>query len=136
MNLTPREVQVLDLILVGKVHKEVAVALNISVSLAKRYASSLYDKHGVCGRDELIRLKNYGGSRLEWEKLEPIDKRISRLSVEYERKEIARTLGLSKTTIGVRLRMIYAILRVRGRGGLLVYMAHHGVLYEESASIH
>jgi DNA-binding NarL/FixJ family response regulator len=135
MNLTPRELEVLEGLLAGKHHKQIAEDLHVSLSSVKHYSSSIYEKHGVSGRYELLRMKQAGGSSLEWDKLDPIDKRISRLYVEHPRKEIARIIGFSESTLGVHLCVIYAVLRVRGRGGLIAYMAHHGVLYGEPARI-
>lgn len=135
VTLTPQESAVLAHILVGKSHKEVANSLNISERTAKFHASNLYQKHGVSGRDELIRLKQSGGSPLDWYKLTAQEQQISRLSVDHTWKEISRILSTSESTIGLRLRTVYTLLRVRGKTGLAAYMAHHGVLYEKATTI-
>lgn len=53
--LTRREREVLDLMILGKVHKEIADALHVSVRTVKFHAAVLYAKYAVHGRDELLR---------------------------------------------------------------------------------
>lgn len=55
VRLTPRQSQVLELIVQGEVHKEIAQKLGISVSTAKTHAKDLYKKYAVTDRAELIR---------------------------------------------------------------------------------
>jgi DNA-binding CsgD family transcriptional regulator len=53
--LTRREIQVRDLMVEGKVRKEIGVELNISASSVKSIAGLLYKKYHVNGRAELLR---------------------------------------------------------------------------------
>jgi DNA-binding CsgD family transcriptional regulator len=52
--LTNREKQVRDLIMQGKVHKEIAAALGIAERTAKHHATTLYAKYGVRTRAKLV----------------------------------------------------------------------------------
>jgi DNA-binding NarL/FixJ family response regulator len=54
IHLTPRETQVRDMILLGKVHKEIAAALHLSLSMVKMHAGTLYQKYGVDSRNMLL----------------------------------------------------------------------------------
>jgi len=51
--LTPREVQVRDLMLTGQSYKEIGAALNISPRTVKFHAGTLYEKYGVSDRQML-----------------------------------------------------------------------------------
>ena len=53
---TPREMQMLDLVLAGKVNKEIATALGVSVSTVKQCVSGLLRKFAVSSRQDLILL--------------------------------------------------------------------------------
>jgi DNA-binding CsgD family transcriptional regulator len=128
MTLTPAEKRILELILAGQRHKEIARNINLSESTVKFHAGNVYAKHGVNSREELIRLKQSGGSKLEWDKLVDVEKRIGVLSVDHTREEVAAILKVSESEIGYRLRVIYGILRVKGRVGLAAYMGRHGLL--------
>lgn len=52
--LTSRETEVRDLMVAGKVHKEIAVILNLSESGVKQHAGNLYRKYGVRSRGALV----------------------------------------------------------------------------------
>jgi DNA-binding NarL/FixJ family response regulator len=52
--LTSREIQVRDLMLEGKQHKEIGKALNISARTVKYHAGTLYAKYGVVDRQALV----------------------------------------------------------------------------------
>lgn len=62
--LTPREEEVLRVILQGKPNREVALDLFISENTVKTHARNIYSKYGVSGRAELISLllTNAGGN--------------------------------------------------------------------------
>ena len=55
-NLTPRESQVLSLIVLGKCNKEIASVLGISPRTAKFHVGHLLDKFKVTTRMELLSL--------------------------------------------------------------------------------
>jgi DNA-binding NarL/FixJ family response regulator len=52
--LTRREVQVRDLLLLGKAHKEIANELKISARTSKYHAGTLYAKYNVEDRQMLV----------------------------------------------------------------------------------
>ncbi len=54
--LTPKQRQVLDLILNGKCNKEIAAELGVEVRTAKFHASSIYARLGVEGRSGLMNM--------------------------------------------------------------------------------
>jgi DNA-binding NarL/FixJ family response regulator len=53
--LTFRQEQVRDKMLAGKVHKEIAADLHLSLSMVKQYAGQLYKKYRVKDREALLR---------------------------------------------------------------------------------
>jgi DNA-binding CsgD family transcriptional regulator len=55
IELTHREREVLDQMLLGKTHKEIGAALQISESTAKFHAAALYKKYRVNSRADLLR---------------------------------------------------------------------------------
>lgn len=55
-SLTSREKQVLDFIIKGRVNKEIASELHLSVHAVKFHVSNLLGKFGVVNRHELILL--------------------------------------------------------------------------------
>ena len=54
--LSPREKEVLDLLLEGKQRNEIAAMLYISENTVKKQISSIYAKLGVASRNELFAL--------------------------------------------------------------------------------
>lgn len=54
VNLTQREIQVRDAILLGLANKEIATKLFLSVRTVKFHVSTLYEKYGVRNRTELV----------------------------------------------------------------------------------
>ncbi|HSB13570.1 MAG TPA: LuxR C-terminal-related transcriptional regulator [Bryobacteraceae bacterium] len=52
--LTPREKQVYDLVILGKPDKDIASDLGISLRTAKFHVSNIYRKYGVSSRIQLI----------------------------------------------------------------------------------
>ncbi len=118
----------MDLILAGQQHKEIADSIGRSVRTAKFHAGNLYVKHGVTSREELIRLKQSGGSKLEWDKLLDQEKRAAVLSVLNTRAEIGRQMGVSESKVGTLLTHVYRILGVRHEKGLAAYLGRHGLL--------
>jgi len=63
INLTKREKEVLDGIVRGLQHKEIAGMLNISARTSKFHASNLFEKFGVRDRHELRNLFSEGDKR-------------------------------------------------------------------------
>jgi DNA-binding CsgD family transcriptional regulator len=55
-NISPREKQVLELLNEGKIYKEIAEILYISLPTVKTHASNIYQKMGVKNRAELMNL--------------------------------------------------------------------------------
>ena len=54
--LTPRQIEVMELMQARKVHKEIAVALGIEVRTVKWHAAKIYSKLKISNRDELFTL--------------------------------------------------------------------------------
>lgn len=50
--LTPRELDVLAFLVMGKTNREIAAYLNLSQSTVKSHLSSIYEKLGVSNRTE------------------------------------------------------------------------------------
>jgi DNA-binding CsgD family transcriptional regulator len=133
--LTPTERRVLDLILAGQVHKQVANSLGITVSTAKFHANRIYAKHGVSGREELIRQKTSTGSRCDWDKLNHVERRLAALSIEHSQAQVAEIMGFSGSKVTSWLRVIYRVLDVKGKAGLAGYMGRNGLLSEAAEVI-
>jgi|HubBroStandDraft_6_1064221.scaffolds.fasta_scaffold55325_3 DNA-binding NarL/FixJ family response regulator len=53
VNLTPRELDILALLVRGKKNKEIATAMKKSEHMVKKYLVALYDKTGMGSRVEL-----------------------------------------------------------------------------------
>lgn len=56
-DLSPRERQVLKLILKGKVHKEIADALNIATRTSKFHTCNILSKLGLTAKTDLIKFR-------------------------------------------------------------------------------
>jgi len=62
--LTPRELQVYELVIKGKCNKEVAVALGMSTRTVRFHLSNIFLKAAVTSRIELICMAASPGDRL------------------------------------------------------------------------
>ena len=63
-DLTPRELQVYELVVKGKCNKEVAAALGLSTRTVRFHLSNIFLKAAVTGRIELICMAASQGANL------------------------------------------------------------------------
>lgn len=54
--LTPREFSVFEMVIIGKMDKEIAVDINISESTVKYHLDRIFDKFNVRSRRDLVAL--------------------------------------------------------------------------------
>ncbi len=60
-NITPREMQVMSLLVLGKTNREIAVTLSISEQTVKHHLLNIFDKCDVANRTELVRFASRHG---------------------------------------------------------------------------
>jgi DNA-binding NarL/FixJ family response regulator len=132
INVSPREQQVLDLLVQGCSNKEIGSQLNIRVHTVKQHLRMLFVRSGIREGDKRVRLARYAhededGVMTLCENLTPMEIQISILVWEgLTNREIGKIVGTSEQVIKNHLRNVFDKLGVWTRLELAMYVASHG----------
>jgi DNA-binding NarL/FixJ family response regulator len=132
VKVTPREQQVLNLLVQGFSNKEIGGQLNISLRTVKQHLRMLFLRSGIREGDKRVKLARYaheGESAVmtPCEGLNPRESQISILVWEgLTNREIGKIVGTSEQVIKNHLRSAFDKLGVWSRLELAMYVASHG----------
>ncbi len=130
-DLTPRELEVLELVVKGCNNKEIGDQLNLTVKTVKFYLSKIYEKTDSHNRTQAInnfhaakRLsQDLESSRIQLFDLTPRELEVIELVVKgYSYKYIAKKLFITKGTVNTHVQNVMNKLGVRDRNKIaLIY---------------
>jgi DNA-binding NarL/FixJ family response regulator len=135
MNLdqvTPREQQILNLLVQGFSNKEIGGELNISLRTVKQHLRTLFLRTGIREGSKRVKLACYAyedesEAMTPCEGLNPTEIQISTLVWEgLSNREIGEIVGRSEQVIKNHLRKAFDKLGVWSRLELAMYVASHG----------
>ena len=130
VKITPREQQVLNLLVQGCSNKEIGGQLNISLRTVKQHLRMLFTRAGIREGGKRVKLARYvheGESAIVTpsEGLTPTEIKISILVWDgLTNREIGKIVGTSEQTIKNHLRSAFDKLGVWTRLELAMYMAN------------
>ena len=130
--VTPREQQVLHLLMQGLSNKEIGGELNISLRTVKQHLRTLFLRTGIREGSKRVKLACYAYEdesevMTPSEGLNPNETQISILVSEgLTNREIAKIVGASEQVIKNHLRRAFDKLGVWSRLELAMYVANHG----------
>jgi DNA-binding NarL/FixJ family response regulator len=131
VKVTPREQQILSLLVQGCSNKEIASQLNISHRTVKQHLRMLFLRTGVSEGDKRVKLARYaceegGAVKTLCESLNPRESQISILVWEgLTNREIGKIVGTTEQVIKNHLRSAFDKLGVWTRLELAMYVADH-----------
>jgi len=132
VKVTPREQQVLNLLVLGCSNKEIGGQLNISQRTVKEHLRMLFLRSGIRKGDKRVKLARYAHEdesavTTPCEGLNPKERQISILVWEgLTNREIGRVVGTSENVVKNHLRVAFDKLGVWSRLELAMYVANHG----------
>ena len=132
IKVSPREQQVLNLLVQGCSNKEIGSQLNIRVHIVKRHLRMLCLPSGIREGAKRVKLARYAHEdgdavTTACEGLNPRESRISILVWEgLANREIGKIVGTSEQVIKNHLRVAFDKLGVWTRLELAMYVADHG----------
>jgi DNA-binding NarL/FixJ family response regulator len=132
IKVSPREQQVLNLLVQGCSNKEIGSQLNIRVHIVKQRLRMLFLRSGIREGAKRVKLARYAhkdedGVMTLCENLTPMEIQISILVWEgLTNREIGKMVGISEQTIKNHLRSAFDKLGVWTRLELAMYVASHG----------
>ena len=132
VNVTPREQQVLNLLVHGFTNREIGGQLNISLRTVKQHLRMLFSRTGIRGGSKRVKLARYAhvdedAVTTACEGLSPIENQISILVWEgLTNREIGQIVGTSEQVVKNHLRGAFDKLGVWTRLELAMYVASHG----------
>jgi DNA-binding NarL/FixJ family response regulator len=132
VKVTPREQQVLNLLVQGCSNKEIGDLLSMSQRTVKVHLSTLFLRAGICEGAKRVKLARYAHEReravmTPCEGLNPTERQISILVSEgLTNRDIGKIVGTSEQVIKNHLRRAFDKLGVWSRLELAMYVASHG----------
>jgi DNA-binding NarL/FixJ family response regulator len=132
LQVTPRDQQVLNLLVQGCSNKEIGGQLNMSTRTVKQHLRTLFCRAGICEGAKRVKLARYAYEDetavvTPCEGLSPRECRISILVWEgLTNHEIGKIVGSSEQVIKNHLRSVFDKLGVWSRLELAMYLASHG----------
>jgi DNA-binding NarL/FixJ family response regulator len=132
VKVSPREQQVLNLLVQGFSNKEIGGQLNISLRTVKQHLRSLFLRTGIREGSKRVKLACYAHEDesevvTHREGLNPRESQISILVCEgLTNREIGKVVGTSEQMIKNHLRSAFDKLGVWSRLELAMYVASHG----------
>jgi DNA-binding NarL/FixJ family response regulator len=131
-NVTPREQQILNLLVQGCSNKEIGSHLNIALRTVKQHLHMLFSRAGIRGGSKRVKLARFAHEdkntvTTPCAGLSPLELRISILVWEgLTNREIGEIVGTSDHVIKNHLRSAFDKLGVWTRLELAMYVASHG----------
>ena len=131
INVTPREQQVLNLLVQGCSNKEIGGELNISLRTVKQHLRMLFLRSGIREGDKRVKLARYAHEDesavvTPCEGLTPRESQISILVCEgLTNREIGKIVGIKEQVVKNHLRSAFDKLGVWTRLELAMYVADH-----------
>src|ERR1700722_10749596 len=132
VKVSPREQQVLNLLVQGRSNKEIGGQLNIALHTVKQHLRMLFLRAGIRDGDKRVKLARYAykdedAVTTRCEGLSPRENQISILVWEgLTNREIGKIIGTSEQVIKNHLRCTFDKLGVWTRLELAMYVANHG----------
>lgn len=132
VKVTPREQQVLNLLVQGFSNKEIGGQLNISQRTVKEHLRTLFLRSGIHKGDKRVKLARYAHEdesavMTPCEGLNPKERQISILVWEgLTNREIGKVVGTSENVVKNHLRGAFDKLGVWSRLELAMYVANRG----------
>jgi DNA-binding NarL/FixJ family response regulator len=130
--VTPREQQVLNLLVQGFSNKEIGGELSISLPTVKQHLRMLFLRAGIREGDKRVKLARYAHKderavMTACQGLNPRESQISILVWEgLTNREIGKIVGTSEQVVKNHLRSVFDKLGVWNRLELAMYVASHG----------
>jgi DNA-binding NarL/FixJ family response regulator len=131
VKVTPREQQVLNLLVQGFTNKEIGEQMNISQRTVKQHLRMLFSRVGIHEGAKRVKLARYAQKdesavMTPCEGLNPSEHQISVLVWEgMTNREIGKIIGTSEQVVKNHLRSIFDKLGVWNRLELAMYAASH-----------
>jgi DNA-binding NarL/FixJ family response regulator len=132
VKVTPREQQVLNLLVHGCSNKEIGSQLNISLRTVKQHLRTLFLRAGIREGAKRVKLARYTheDESAVMTACEGLDQRESQISIlvweGLTNREIGKIVGISEQVIKNHLRRVFDKLGVWSRLELAMYVASHG----------
>jgi DNA-binding NarL/FixJ family response regulator len=132
IEVSPREQQVLSLLVQGCSNKEIGSRLNISLRTVKQHLRTLFLRAGIREGAKRVKLARYthedeSAVMTNCESLSPRENQISILVWEgLTNREIGKIVGASEQAVKNHLRSAFDKLGVWTRLELAMYVASHG----------
>jgi len=132
ITVTPRERQVLNLLVQGCSNKEIGSQLNISQRTVKQHLRTLFLRAGICGGGKRVKLARYARKdesavATTCEGLTAFEIQISILVWEgLTNREIGKIAGTSEQGVKTHLHSAFDKLGVWTRLELAIYVDAHG----------
>ena len=132
VKVTPREQQVLNLLVQGFSNREIGGELSISLRTVKQHLRVLFLRTGICEGSKRVKLARYAheDERAVMTPCEDLNTRESQISIlvweGLTNREIGKIVGTSEQVIKNHLRSVFDKLGVWNRLELAMYVASHG----------
>ena len=132
VKVTPRDQQILNLLVQGCSNKEIGSELNIAPLTVKQHLRTLFSRAGIRKGAKRVKLARYAHEdettvMTPCEGLSRRERRISILVWEgLTNREIGKTVGASEQVIKNHLRSVFDKLGVWSRLELAMHLASHG----------